>query len=204
MGVAMAMTENDYRHQVDALLPRGPLWKPKKGGVVDAVLYALSREAARIDARACAVIEEADPRTSYEELERWFADYGIPSECLAAIADPSLEQMRQELLAKITSNLGLTKAFFESLAGTLGFSAEVETYREHNVDDTVDYPLYSAEWTTAMTLGIRVHGGAGVEELNVNWDADQPLARWGNSLLECVVRAFAPAHVYVIFSYEDE
>ena len=46
MGVAMAMTENDYRHQVDALLPRGPLWKPKKGGVVDAVLYALSREAA--------------------------------------------------------------------------------------------------------------------------------------------------------------
>ena len=55
-----------------------------------------------------------------------------------------------------------------------------------------------------MTLGIRVHGGAGVEELNVNWDADQPLARWGNSLLECVVRALAPAHVYVIFSYEDE
>ena len=204
MGVAMAMTENDYRHQVDALLPRGPLWKPKKGGVVDAVLYALSREAARIDARACAVIEEADPRTSYEELERWFADYGIPSECLAAIADPSLEQMRQELLAKITSNLGLTKAFFESLAGTLGFSAEVETYREHNVNDSAECPLYSAEWSTAMTLGVKVRGRNGAEEFNTTWAVDQPLARWGNSLLECVVRALAPAHVYVIFSYEDK
>ena len=204
MGVAMAMTENDYRHQVDALLPRGPLWKPKKGGVIDAVLYALSREAARIDARACAVIEEADPRTSYEELERWFADYGIPSECLAAIADPSLEQMRQELLAKITSNLGLTKAFFESLAGTLGFSAEVETYREHNVNDNAECPLYSAEWSTAMTLGVKVRGRNGAEEFNTTWAVDQPLARWGNSLLECIVRALAPAHVYVIFSYEDE
>ena len=204
MGVAMAMTENDYRHQVDALLPRGPLWKPKKGGVIDAVLYALSREAARIDARACTVIEEADPRTSYEELERWFADYGIPSECLAAIADPSLEQMRQELLAKITSNLGLTKAFFESLAGTLGFSAEVETYREHNVNDNAECPLYSAEWSTAMTLGVKVRGRNGAEEFNTTWAVDQPLARWGNSLLECVVRALAPAHVYVIFSYEDE
>lgn len=200
----MGMTENDYRHQVDALLPRGPLWKPKKGGIVDAVLYALSREAARIDARACAVIEEADPRTSYEELERWFADYGIPSECLAAIADPSLEQMRQELLAKITSNLGLTKAFFESLAGTLGFSAEVETYREHNVNDNAECPLYSAEWSTAMTLGVKVRGRNGAEEFNTTWAVDQPLARWGNSLLECVVRALAPAHVYVIFSYEDE
>lgn len=200
----MAMTENDYRHQVDALLPRGPLWKPKKGGVIDAVLYALSREAARIDARACTVIEEADPRTSYEELERWFADYGIPSECLAAIADPSLEQMRQELLAKITSNLGLTKAFFESLAGTLGFSAEVETYREHNVNDNAECPLYSAEWSTAMTLGVKVRGRNGAEEFNTTWAVDQPLARWGNSLLECVVRALAPAHVYVIFSYEDE
>ena len=200
----MGMTENDYRHQVDALLPRGPLWKPKKGGVVDAVLYALSREAARIDARACAVIEEADLRTSYEELERWFADYGIPSECLAAIADPSLEQMRQELLAKITSNLGLTKAFFESLAGTLGFSAEVETYREHNVNDNAECPLYSAEWSTAMTLGVKVRGRNGAEEFNTTWAVDQPLARWGNSLLECVVRALAPAHVYVIFYYEDE
>ncbi len=203
MGVAMAMTENDYRHQVDALLPRGPLWKPKKGGVVDAVLYALSREAARIDARACAVIEESDPRTSYEELERWFADYGIPSECLAAIADPSLEQMRQELLAKITSNLGLTKAFFESLAGTLGVKAEVETYHAYTVNDDMDYLLYSDEWTSAMTLNIVVHGGTTIEEFDVTWDVDQPLARWGNSLLECIVRALAPAHVYVIFSYED-
>ena len=102
----MALTEKHYAHQVEALLPRGPIWHRRQGGMLDAILYALAREAARVDERANAVLEEADPRSSIEELERWFDEWGIPSECLAAIADPSREQMRQELLAKITSNLG--------------------------------------------------------------------------------------------------
>lgn len=199
----MALSEKDYEQQVNALLPRGPIWKRTPGGILDSVLYALSREAARIDARACAVLEESDPRTSIEELHRWFDDYGIPSECLAAIADPSLEQMRQELLAKITSNLGLTKAFFESLAASLGYDAEVVTYRVHTVEDDVEHPLYDEKWTVVMTIGIRVYGGGHAEILDVNWSVKEPLARWGNALLECMVRALAPAHVYVVFMYEE-
>lgn len=204
MGVAMGLTSNDYQHQVNALLPRGPIWQRTVGGVLDAVLYALEREAARIDSRACAVLEESDPRTSIEELSRWFSDYGIPSACLAAISDSSQEQMRQELLAKITSNLGLTPAFFESLAATLGYSAEVETYRAHTVGDSVDDAVRGNEWTVAMTLGIRVKSSGNASYLNTTWNASDPLARRGNALLECVVKALAPAHVYVLFSYEDE
>ena len=147
----MALTERDYSHQIDELLPRGPIWKRTPGGALDAVLYALGREAARVDARINQVIEESDPRTSIEELARWFDDYGIPSACLEAIADPSQEQMRQELLAKITSNLGLTAAFFESLAGTLGYQAKVTTFTEHDVNDDVEHPLYEKQWTTVMT-----------------------------------------------------
>ena len=60
----MALTERDYSHQIDELLPRGPIWKRTPGGALDAVLYALGREAARVDARINQVIEESDPRTS--------------------------------------------------------------------------------------------------------------------------------------------
>lgn len=200
----MALTERDYSHQIDALLPRGPIWKRTPGSTLDAVLYALGREAARADARINQVIEEADPRTSIEELARWFDDYGIPSACLEAIADPSREQMRQELLAKITSNLGLTAAFFESLAGTLGYQAKVTTFTEHDVNDDVEHPLYEKQWTTVMTLGITIRSNGNAEYLDVTWGADEPLARWGNALLECVIRALAPAHVYVIFMYEED
>ena len=189
----MALTERDYSHQIDELLPRGPVWKRTPGGALDAVLYALGREAARVDARINQVIEEADPRTSAEELAR-----------LEAIADPSQEQMRQELLAKITSNLGLTAAFFESLAGTLGYQAKVTTFTEHDVNDDVEHPLYEKQWTTVMTLGITIRSNGNAEYLDVTWGADEPLARWGNALLECVIRALAPAHVYVIFMYEED
>lgn len=197
----MALQETDYTHQINALLPRGPIWNRRRGSTLDAVLWALAREAARVDGRIDAVLEESDPRTSYEELERWFADYGIPSACLAAIADPSREQMRQELLAKITANLGLTPAFFESLAASLGFDASVTTFEEHTVEDNVEHALYGPEWQKTMTLGIHVKADGDAQELQVTWDVSQPLARWGYALLECMVRALAPAHVHVIFIY---
>ena len=68
----MALTESHYTHLVNALLPRGPIWSRRVGSTIDAVLYALAMEAARVDERAHAVIEESDPRTSIEELSLWF------------------------------------------------------------------------------------------------------------------------------------
>lgn len=197
----MGLSEKDYAHLVNALLPRGLIWSRKKGGVLDSILFSVSSEAARVDARARALIEESDPRTSVEELERWFADHGIPSECVAAIADPSLEQMRQELIAKITSNSGLTAKYFEELAGVLGYSAKVTTFEEHHVEHDVEMPLADEKWIPVFTLGITISNDSGFDEFTTEWDAEQPLARWGNSLLECLIKALAPAHVEVIFIY---
>lgn len=198
----MGLSEKDYAHLVNTLLPRGLIWNRKKGGVLDSILFSLSSEAARVDARARALIEESDPRASVEELERWFADHGIPSECVAAIADPSLEQMRQELIAKITSNSGLTAKYFEELAGVLGYSAKVTTFEEHHVEHDVEMPLSDEKWIPVFTLGITISNDSGFDEFTTEWDAEQPLARWGNSLLECLIKALAPAHVEVIFIYQ--
>lgn len=198
------MTETDYRHQVNALLPRGLIWHRTVGTALDAILFALEREAARVDGRISDVIEEADPRTSIEELERWFSDWGVPSDCLKALGDPSQEQIRQELLAKITSNMGLTKAFFESLGATLGYNTTVETYEEHDVNRSVEYALYDETWTAVMTMVVKVSGRYLVREFTTQWNANNALAEWGETLLECVIRALAPAHVRVIFQYPEE
>ena len=197
----MGLYEKDYEHLVNTLLPRGLIWNRKKGGVLDSILFSLSSEAARVDARARALVDESDPRTSVEELQRWFDDHGIPSECVAAIADPSLEQMRQELIAKITSNSGLTAKYFEELAGVLGYSAKVTTFEEHHVEHDVEMPLADEKWIPVFTLGITISNDSGFDEFTTEWDAEQPLARWGNSLLECLIKALAPAHVEVIFIY---
>ena len=197
-------SEKDYEHLVDALLPRGPIWHRKKGGVLDSILFALSSEAARIDARARALVDESDPRTSVEELERWFEDHGIPSDCVAAIADPSLEQMRQELIAKITSNSGLTAKFFEELAAVLGYTATVTTFESFTCASACNQALYDERWRTSFVLGIAFSEAGTAKLFDTTWSVDQPLARWGNALLECLIRALAPAHVDVIFMYGGE
>lgn len=198
------LTASDYEKQFAQLLPRGPIWNRRTGTLLDSAIYAAGQEFARVDARLASILDEADPRTSIEMLQDWFTDWGIPSECIAAIANPTQEMMRQELIAKITSNQGLTAEFFESLAGVLGYSASVETFDEFDVNSTVDYALYDEQWRCTFVLGIAFAEDGHAKYFDTTWTVDQPLATWGNALLECLIRALAPAHVNVIFMYGDE
>lgn len=196
------LTSNDYLHQIDALLPRGPIWRRIFGTDFDALLFAVAKECERIDASAYNIIEENDPRTAQQTLERWFSDWGVPSECLSVLADPTKEQVRLELLAKITSNGGLTAEFFKELASTLGYKAELETHEAFTCLTTVDRPLYGDEWNTVFNLFVKVDSESPAKIFNATWTVDQPLALWGDRLLECLIRALAPAHVTVIFEYQ--
>lgn len=199
----MALTERDYTKQINALLPRGPVWTRRTGGLIDAILYAAACEFARVDAAAHRILTESDPRTSSQLLQQWFDDWGVPSECLAALADPTREQMRQDLLAKITSNAGLTKQFFVDLSAVLGYTVEVETFTPHDVTCTVADRLYDDDWRTVFVMNVAVRDETDLELFDATWTVDQPLAVFGNAVLECVVRALAPAHTTVIFSYGD-
>ncbi|MDO5531432.1 putative phage tail protein [Sutterella sp.] len=187
----MAHTESDYRHLTEHLLPRGPIWKPREGGLLDATLYALSREAARIDGRLERVLDENDARTSTEMLETWFSDWGVPSECITAILEPTTEQKRQELLTKIVNNTGLSAGFFKELAAWLGYTVDITT-------------TTTGELATIVTVYFDIHAGGDYRELDVTWDVTQPLAIWGQEILECIFKTFAPAHVKTIFRYEAD
>lgn len=194
----------DYESQMEALLPRGPIWRRSRGSTLDAVIYSAAREFARVDARLASVLDEADPRTSTEMLTEWFTDWGVPSDCIKAIANPTLEMMRQELIAKITSNQGLTADFFEGLAGVLGYDAAVTTFDTFTCASLCDARLYDENWRTTFVLGIAFAEDGHAKYFETTWTADQPLATWGNALLECLIKALAPAHVNVIFMYEGE
>lgn len=150
------------------------------------------------------ILDEADPRTSSEMLAEWFEDWGVPSDCIKAILDPTREMMRQELIAKITSNQGLTAGFFENLAGVLGYDAKVTTFKEFTCASTCDYALYDERWRNTFVLGISFSEDGNIKHFETTWAVDQPLATWGNALLECLIRALAPAHVTVIFMYEGK
>jgi len=198
----MSFTAKDYAYQLDELLPRGPIWKRRQGTVLDAFIFALSNELARVNNKAESILDEADPRTSMELLENWFNDWGIPSACLAALADPSLEEKRKELITKIISSRSLTAEFFKEVAETLGYECEIVTYSAFTVADTVEKPLFGTEWNTSYAMGIRVKSQSPTKLFTANWTVDQPLAVWGDQLFECLMRELIPAHVIAIFEYQ--
>lgn len=193
---------NDYDQALSRLLPRGPIWQRTPGSMLDSILHAIAAEFARVDAQADHVIEESDPRTSFNLLENWFTDWGIPSPCLAALADPTLEEKRRELITKITSSRSLTARFFMDVAESLGYEATIETFEAFTVKDRVNKGLYGLEWNTAYAMAIRVKANSSQKLFNVTWTADQPLAVWGDRLFECLMRELVPAHVTAIFEYE--
>lgn len=195
---------DDYDKALDRLLPRGPIWRRTPGSVLDSILHAMALELARVDAQADRVLEEADPRTSFDLLQQWFTDWGIPSACLAALADPTLEEKRRELITKITSSRSLTAQFFRDVAETLGYEADIVTYSAFTVKDTADKPLLGTEWNTAYAMGITVRASSEQRLFNTTWTVDQPLAVWGDRLFECLMRELVPAHVTAIFEYQGE
>lgn len=195
-------TVDDYDQALDRLLPRGPIWKRVPGSILDSVLHSIAIELARIDTKADKVLDEADPRTSFDLLDHWFTDWGIPSACLSALSDPTLEEKRRELIAKILSGSSLTAQFFKDMAETLGYEAEIVTYSAFTVNDSVDKGLYGTEWNTAYSMGVKVKAISTQRIFNTTWTVDQPLSVWGDRLFECLMRELIPAHVTAIFEYQ--
>lgn len=67
----MAMTADDYRTALQALLPRGAAWTRSPEAVLMRVLAACAEEPERVDERADDLLDEADPRATLELLSDW-------------------------------------------------------------------------------------------------------------------------------------
>lgn len=189
-----------YRTQLLQLLPTGPAWPREPGSVLHQLIDAEAQELARVDGRLDALIAEFDPRTAFELLAEWEAALGLPDPCTAAATTVPARQAA--IWRKLAFVGGSTPAFYIGLAAALGYAIEV-----HEFDPTVD----SFDGTlTALIAGgkyrfvWRVHVlTAGDFTYFTFGDPFGGKFREGSSGvdLECIIRAAAPAHTHVIFTY---
>lgn len=195
----MVLTEADYLRQLQALLPPGPAWPKDDDATLTRLLAALSAELARVDGRAQQLIEEADPRTVAElfvDLERVA---GLPDSCAQAFGgDQTVSQRRAALLGRLTTLGGQSPAYFIGLAAALGYVITITEFHAHTVNDDVEYPIYGPAWNFAWQVNAALNT---VTEITVDSTVDDPLAAWGNALLECVINRLKPVHTAVLFSY---
>lgn len=195
----MALTQQDYLRQMQALLPLGPAWPRDEDASITRILSGLATELARIDARALGLIEEADPRTATELFLEWEAEAGLPDECAIAFGgEQSIAQRRAALLGRLTTLGGQSVAYFVGLAQTLGFTITITEYRLHDCNDDCEYPIYDTPWAFAWQVNAPLNT---ITELSCEDDCEMPIRVWGNALLECVLKRLKPAHTILNFSY---
>lgn len=191
----MGMTAAEYRLQLQALLPTGPAWRRDTEADITRTLDALAAELARIDARAEALMEEADPRTTSELLSDWERIAALPSSCVTV--EQTIEERRAALVAKLTLLGGQSPDFFIDLAAGLGSVITVKECRPFRAGKSrAGDPCYS---TLARFLWHIHHPDVIITHFKAGSKAGDPVDKiTGPNGLWCVGR-FAPAHTTVYF-----
>ena len=80
--------------------------------------------------------------------------------------------------------------------GLMGLAGVLETLQAAN--RLLEQPLYDTAWNFAWQVNAALNT---VTDITVDSTVEDPLAVWGNALLECVIKRLKPAQTTVLFSY---
>lgn len=138
---------------------------------------------------------------SGQGLNDWERVLALPDPCLIGIPQ-SVGQRVQAVVSKLQWRGGQSKAFFISLAKSLGYEITITTFRPARAGlARAGDPIYGGDWSFTW----RVNAPA----VSVNYaragiaGAGDPLAAWGNKNLECRLRQMMPAESILLFGYGD-
>ena len=125
---AANLTTTDFLAAIQALRPRGRAWPTDASAQSTPVWAAVADLLAAQHARASALSEvESDPGQTIELLAEWERAFGLPDPCTPL--NPTLQQRRAALLARIAALGGQSPAYLVNVAAQLGYSITITEYR---------------------------------------------------------------------------
>lgn len=196
----MAMTADQYREQLKALLPPGRAFPRERGTNMEKLLDAMAQELARLDARAEQLTREANPQTTQELLGDWERVAGLPDPCTEAPV--TLQGRMAALVSRLASVGGQSVAYFIELAAALGYEVRIDEFRPFRAGmSSAGEQLTNGDWVYAWR--VRAPGDTIIRFRAGQSAAGEPLRDWGNDILECRIDGLKPAHTRVLFAYTD-
>jgi uncharacterized protein YmfQ (DUF2313 family) len=197
--VDLIRTATDYLRALQALLPPGRAFPRTESSVWSGLLSAWAEECARVDARAAGLLQELDPRTAQESIPEWERMLGLPSPCMAGI-EQTVEQRRGAILAQLRARGGQSRAYFIDLAAAAGYQITITEFRPCRSNMRSNARTLGSDWRFAWQVNAPA---ATVWRFRSNSRSGEPLAAWGDELLECLIRRHAPAETIVLFAYGE-
>ena len=197
----MGLTATDYRDQLQALTPFGPAWPRDEGAALTALLDGLSQELARVDARALNLVDESDPRLTYEMLTDWERAAGLPDACWILWNGSTTASRRAALVQRLTSVGGQSRAYFIAQAAALGYAgATITEFTPVACGSVCTAPLNTASagwpWAWRITLPLLT-----VTVMRCADSCADAIRTWGDDVVECVLQRLRPAHTTLQIAY---
>lgn len=199
--MAVIRTADEYRLQLQGLLPSGPAWDPELVPEVARVLGGVAVEFARLDARAVDLLNEMAPAGVSELVPDWESIMGLPDDCLGS--NPAFEDRRLAVRRRLVEVGGQSRAYFIEIAVSQGYpNANITEHRAPRMGrshfGTAHFGTWRAQFMWTLNTGGRQRKG---RRFGVSYWGERFGANPGNAL-ECLIRRPAPAHTVVHINYD--
>lgn len=161
------------------------------------VASALVPTVARNNDAANALLIDAFPASTYNLLPEWEETLGLPDPC--AGEQPTIEQRRAQVVARLVDVGGQSVSYFIALAATLGYAITITEFSPFRFGMSFGLPLCGDDWAHAWLVNapdftVR-YFQFGVSSMG------EPFASWGNTVLQCEFERLKPAHTVLNFNY---
>ncbi|ASW00130.1 YmfQ family protein [Paraburkholderia aromaticivorans] len=191
---------SDFLKAIQALMPRGLAWPRDPTSVMAQAMSGLSPTWARHTARNNNLLVDAFPKTAVELLPEWESALGLPDPCAGPA--PTVAQRQAQVVARFAGSGGQSVPYFIQYAALLGYTVTVTEYVSARVGQSrVGQPVFrlgpqwSFVWQINAPLNTITQSKVGTAR------AGDPLASWGNAVLQCELNEVIPAHTILIFAY---
>ena len=194
----MAVSREDYRAQLHALLPGGAAWPRGRGTTLDRLVEALAGEYARIDGEAEGLLDEIDPRMAGALLVDWERLLGLPDPC--SPASVTFAERRAAAHRKLINVIDGSLASLIATAAGLGYTARIVEHDQATADAIPNLDTTGGKWRFVWWMYITDEP---VRYRTVTAGVDEALATYPDtSEVACRIRTLIPAHTLPVFATE--
>lgn len=184
----MALSEDDYKQQMQQLLPPGPAFDIELQPDIAALVAAFAPEFWRIDVALDGLQAELNPASVTQLLTDWEEYLGIPDACVVP-GSQTVAERRQAVLNKMSATGAPQRAYYLRMAAQTGIGIAIDEFRPARVGSTnVGDFLYGDAWPWS-------------------WLASAPIDAYGTAeaaTLDCRLQLEAPEYTDVVLGFGQE
>jgi uncharacterized protein YmfQ (DUF2313 family) len=186
----------DYLRALQTLLPRGRVWPRDPDAQQTKVLSGFTPCFSVLTGRANNLLIDAFPGSTYELLPEWEETLGLPDPCAGEA--PSTELRVAQVVSRLTATGGQSIAYFTAVALALGYAITITQFVPSRFGKAFGTLFGGTAWAFAWQVNAPTFT---IDTLQFGGSFGTSFASWGNTVLQCELQRYAPAHTLVLFSY---